>query len=295
MRLLTRADLDGVVCAAMIMEHEDVSEIVFTHPKDMQDGLIEVQKGDGISNLPFHPNAGLWFDHHDKAEEVEEMPEGVRGRVDVAKSAARLVYEYYAAQDLHKYEDMLEETDRLDSATLTMEDVLDPGGWILLGYTLDPRTGLGGFRDYSMEVIEAIKEGKTIDEILEMPSVQGRVNRYFADGEIFKKALMECTTEDGNVSITDFRPLDKTPTGNRFLVFALFPDSDVNVRIYRHRDASKIMVAAGKSIFIRTHPGHIGKLMADYEGGGLRGAGTCPVNASTAEQSIQEIVNKLKH
>ncbi len=294
MRILTRADLDGIVAAAVIMEHEEVDDIKFVHPKDMQDGLVDVKKGDVLSNLPFHPNASMWFDHHNKAEEVEEMPEGVRGKVGVADSAARIAYEYYGKAKLKRYREMLDETDRLDSATLTHKDVLDPDRWILLGYTLDPRSGFGRFREYSMEIINAIREGLTIEEILELPGAKARTAKYFEDQHAFKKALMEHTHMEKNVSVTDFRGVNDVPKGNRFMVFALFDQCNINMRIYDHRDENLIMCAVGKSIFDRTHPVHVGQLMDKYDGGGLPGAGTCPIEKAKAEETLKEILEALQ-
>ncbi len=293
MRILTRADLDGIVAAAMIMEHEEVNDILFVHPKDMQDGLVDVQKGDILSNLPLHPNASMWFDHHNKAEEVEEMPDGVRGKVGVADSAARIVYEYYGKAKLKRYREMLDETDRLDSATLTHKDVLDPDRWILLGYTLDPRSGFGRFREYSMEIINAIREGMTINEMLELPGAKARIAKYFEDQEAFKAALSKHTKMVANVSVTDFRGIADVPKGNRFMVFALFDQCNINVRLYDHRDEDKVMCAVGKSIFDRSHPTHVGQLMDEYGGGGLPGAGTCPIQKDKAEKTIKEIIGRL--
>ncbi len=294
MRLFTRADLDGIASVAMIMDMEEVEDLIFTHPKDMQDGLLDVQVGDGITNLPFHENARLWFDHNPAEGEDHSLPEGVQGKIANARSSARLVHEYYNSPELDKYINLLEETDRLESADLTFEDVLLPEGWLMLGYTLDPRTGLGGFQEYSLQVIDSIRKGKSIDDILQMKSVRGRIDRYFMEEEIFKRAIMTCSSQESNVSITDFRNLERTPTGNRYMVYVLYARCDVNVRIYRHRDVEKTVVAVGKSVFNRNHPMHIGNLMAEYGGGGPDGAGTCTLEAESADDTIKEIINRLK-
>ncbi len=294
MRLITRADMDGIVSAVMIMDKEPVDEIIFSHPKDVQDGKVEVFEGDAIANLPYWPKASLWFDHHDEAAKRGEMPEGVKGKVGEAPSAAGLVYSYYNTPDFDKYTELVKETDKMDSANLDYSDVLNPKGWMLLGFTLDPRTGLGGFKEYSMQVIEAIRSGESVENILEMPGVNGRITRYLFEEEKFKKDMINCTEMDGNVSITDFRPLDHIPTGNRFLVYAFFARCNINVRIYNHRDPNLVMCAVGKSIFDRDHPVHVGELMAEFGGGGLAGAGTCPLEKAKADDAIKKIVDRLK-
>ncbi len=294
MRLYTRADLDGVTSAVMITQKEPISEVVFVHPKDMQDGLIEVLPGDAISNLPFHPNATLWFDHHNNAEDLpKDMPD-VAGKCGVAPSAARLVYEYYNDKQFDGYEVMLHQTDRVDSANLDMEDVIDPQGWVLLSYTLDPRTGLGGMRGYAITIIDAIRSGLTIDQILDLPIVKGRVNRYFFEVELFQQELKKHSKLVNNIILTDFRSLDKTPTGNRFLVFALYPNGNVQIRVFWIKNRTRVMAAVGKSIFDRSCDVHIGDLMAEYGGGGLDGAGTCQFAPDEADEKIVEIFKRLR-
>ena len=295
MRLITRADFDGVASAVFIGDMEDVKAIVFAHPKDMQDGLVKVEAGDAISNLPYHPNADLWFDHHNKVEDLPDPMPDIRGKCGVAPSAARLVYEFYNSPKLLKYEPMLKEVDKVDSANLSMQDVLDPQGWVLLSYTIDPRTALGGFREYSLSIIDAIRSGMTIEEILKMPAVSGRVDRFFFDGELFKKATVNNSELDGNVIVTDFRNLDRIPTGNRFLVFPLYLKGNVQVRIFWNHTKDKIMLTVGKSIFNRTCEINIGRLMSEYDGGGLEGAGSCPLDPDLADKQIAEIIIKLKN
>jgi len=294
MRLFTRADFDGVASAAFICDMEEIDQILFAHPKDMQDGLVEVKEGDPISNLPFHPNAALWFDHHDKTEDLPDPMPNIRGKCGVAPSAARLIYDYYNSNKLKKYEEMLVDVDKVDSATLDIEDVLDPQGWVLLSYTIDPRTAMGGFREYSLFLIETIREGKTIEEILSLPSVQGRLERFVIDESAYKKALLDFSKLDDNVIVTDFRSLDKIPTGNRFLPFPLFLKGNVQVRIHWKYTKDKIIVAVGKSIFTRTCDTHVGNLMAKYDGGGLAGAGSCALDIENAEAQIAEIIEALK-
>jgi len=294
MRLITNDDFDGVVCASMIADMEKIDEIHFAHPKDVEDGLVEVRDGDIVANLPFHPNASMWFDHHAKGDEVSVLPAGVKGRVGISPSAASLVYGYYNSEKLEHYNEVLKYVDKYDEANLTYEEVLKPESWVLLGITLDSRTALGDTSEYALEIIAALRKGLPINEILELPVAKGRVRNYLRDEIKFKKEIMRCTDMEGPVSITDFRGLDEIPVGNRFQVFALFSRCNVNVRVYDHRDVTKVMVAVGKSIFDRSNTHHIGDLMAKYGGGGLEGAGSCPLPVNGADGIINDIVKRLK-
>ncbi len=296
MRLITTSNLEGVVSTAMLADKEDIQEIFFAHPKDIIDNLVDVKAGDGIVNLPFHENAALWFNHIDKVESIRELPEGVKGSGVVAPSTARVIHDFYGDFDSLKYSEALDAADRMGSAELTYEDVLKPEGWMLLGYTLDPRSGLGEVEQYSLEIIEALRSGKTIEEIMKLQSVQGRAKRYLFKEKEYKKAMMFHTEEYANVSLTDVRDLDPVPSGNRFLVFPLFARSNVNVHVLQHpRVATKVIIAVGKSVFDKTHPVHVGDLLSDYGGGGIIGAGTCQVNAHEADGIIKEIVIKLRN
>jgi hypothetical protein len=292
MRLITNHDFDGVVCAAMIADMENVHEVVFAHPKDLEDGLIEVFPGDMIANLPFHKNAELWFDHHSGSY---EQSNNVRGRVGNAPSTAGLVYDFYKDRDgIEKFEKALKWVDKYDHAQLTYEEVLRPEGWILLAITLDPRTELDDSMMYSLEIVNVLRKGLEIKEIMALPFVKRRVMQYIRDEHLFKKEVMRCTMVEGNVSITDLRGLDRIPSGNRFLVFPLFARCNVNIRIYDHRDVTKVMVAVGKSIFDKSCKVNIGDLMAKFGGGGLDGAGSCPLPTNGADGIINDIIKRLK-
>ena len=56
-RLVTRSDFDGLVCAVLLSELELIDDILFVHPKDMQDGKIEITERDITTNLPYVPGA----------------------------------------------------------------------------------------------------------------------------------------------------------------------------------------------------------------------------------------------
>ncbi|HHE46885.1 MAG TPA: hypothetical protein ENL08_04195 [Bacteroidetes bacterium] len=286
--------MDGITCTVFISTMEAIERVVFADPKDIEDGTIPVEYGDVVANLPYHRNASIWFDHHDKAESTYDAKVGVKGRRGRSPSAARLVYEYYDSPRLKKYEELLDENDRIDSAYLTLEDVLDPKDWVLLSYTVDPFMGLDAFHGYANSIIAAVKHGLTIDQIMDMAEVRGRVNRYYMDTDDFKLELQKVTRLDGNVLITDFRQVELMPIGNRFIAFAIFPQKNVQVRISHHVEKSKVSVRLGKSIFNRTCNIHLGRLAAQYGGGGLDGAAGCLLDPGEADARIAEIVGRLK-
>lgn len=292
MRLFTRADLDGIVCAALLKAHEPISDVLFVHPKMMQDGKVDVAKGDAIANLPFHPNASIWFDHH--LTGTTAVPEGVKGECSEAPSAARLIYRHYGSNGTD-VRTMLDETDKLDSANLSYQDILHPTGWILLGFMLDPRSGLDLEEAVLNDVIDAIAGGKTIDEILAIPSIHEASEKYIEDEEQNKILLVSNTKLKRNIVINDLRKIESMPAGNRFTIYAIFPRCSINIRLFRHpSEADKVVAAVGKSIFYRNHPQHIGDLMKEYGGGGLEGAGSCQFFADEVDSRLKELMARLK-
>ena len=297
MRLITRSDFDGLVCAVLLKEVEQIDAIEFVHPKDVQDGKIAVSSNDILTNLPYVPTVGLWFDHH-SSEAVRNDMQGVQyaGRFEVAPSAARVVYNHYKSDKLTKYEKLLESVDKSDSATLTMEDVTRPSGWILLSYVMDPRTGLAYYHKYRvsnrelmMKMVEWIPV-HDVDEILRMPDVKERIDRYFEGQEEFKKVTRAHSKVDGNVIVTDLRGIGDMPTGNRFLVYTMYPEANIQVRVFDGKKGEFTVVAVGHSIFKRTSKTDVGKLMDQYGGGGHRGAGTCQLPLEGAQAKIDQII-----
>ena len=295
MRLVTRGDLDGLTCAVLITSCEDVRAIELIHPQDVTDKRVEIGPEDILANLPYHPRCGKWFDHHLLTDSNERPPERFEGRYGLAPSAARVAYEYYspARPDLKRFEPLLAETDRLDAAQLNLDDVLDPQGYILLGLTLDPRTGLGAYKEYFLLLLEKLKT-RPLAEIMELPEVRERVQRLRAQDAEFREATLRCSRLDGNVVVTDFRALDSLPVGNRFLVYTLFPRANVQVRVHWGPQRQRVAVAVGHSIFNRTCRTKVGELMSTYGGGGHRGAGTCVLALDRAEAQVAEIVAALK-
>ncbi len=302
MRLLTRSDFDGLVCAVLLKEVEQLDSIEFHHPKDMQDGKVEVSSNDIITNLPYQPDVGLWFDHH--ASESTRNEEIIfNGRYELAPSTARVIYNYYVLKGqgdkLTKYDSLLIEVDKSDSANLDPEDVLDPKGWILLSYLMDPRTGLAKSKDYQisnkelmMKLVDWISE-HTAEEILELPDIKERVDRYLADTNAFKDALSANSKEDGNVVVTDLRNKE-TPTGNRFMIYTLYPNTNISIRVMDGKNKEFVVFAVGHSIFNRTSKTDVGALMAKFGGGGHRGAGTCQVPLDVANEVLDKLVEIMK-
>jgi hypothetical protein len=295
MRLVTRADMDGLTSAVLITSTEQISEVRLVHPQDITDKKVEITRDDILANLPYHPACGKWFDHHLLTQSNERPPENFEGRYGLAPSAARVVFEYYlpAHPELRQHERLLAETDRLDAAQLNIEDVLEPGDYILLGYTLDPRTGLGAFEDYFLKLLDWLKS-VPIGEILKQPEVQQRVSRIREQDAAFREQTMARSRLEGNVVVTDFRDVSPLPVGNRFIVYTLFPLANISLRVHWGPSRTHVAAAVGHSIFNRTSRTNVGELMSRYGGGGHRGAGTCLLPAATAEAQIAEMIDTMK-
>ena len=293
MRLVTRGDLDGLTCAVLLTLKEPIDSIALIHPQDITDGRAEIRSDDIIANLPYHPACALWFDHHLHTA-TPHVPMGFKGVFAEAPSAARLVYEYYGGEAaLPQFAELVRETDRLDSANLTPEDVTRPQGYIKLGFTIDGRTGLGTFEKYFLHLVELLKAATPIDQVLDDPSVKRRTEVLDSQDEIFRAELRSHSRVDGNVVITDFRDLDHVPVGNRFLIYALFPEVNVSVRVHWGPNRAFPMLLLGHSIFNRTCKTNVGELAARYGGGGHRGAGSIPL-MDEPDQQVQMVVNELK-
>jgi len=295
MRLVTRGDLDGLTCAVLITTCETIEEIALIHPQDITDKRFGVTDEDILANLPYHPGCKKWFDHHLLTESNERPPHVFDGRYGLAPSAARMVFEYYRPEhaSIQKYERLLSETDRLDSAQLNIEDVLDPHDYILLGYTLDPRTGLGAYQDYFMKLVGWLKT-RSIEEILQMPEVQERVRKLKEQDARFREMTRAQSRLDGNVVFTDFRGTDPLPVGNRFIVYTLFPQANISLRVHWGPSREHVAAAVGHSIFNRTSRTNVGFLMSKYGGGGHRGAGTCLLPVARADMLIAEMIAQMK-
>jgi hypothetical protein len=295
MRLVTRGDLDGLTSAVIITSSEAIEEVVLIHPQDITDKKFEVTSRDILANLPYHPKCGKWFDHHLLTQSNERPPEKFDGRYGLAPSAARVVFEYYLEKNpkIARYETLLLETDRLDSAQLNIDDVLDPKDYILVGYTLDPRTGLGAYQGYFMKLLAWLKE-KSIGAILKEPEVEQRVAHLREQDRRFREQTVAHSRRDGNVVITDFRGLSPLPIGNRFIVYTLFPQASISLRLHQGPTPEVIAAAVGHSIFNRTSRTNVGELMSRYGGGGHKGAGTCLLPADHVDSLVAEMVGLMK-
>lgn len=301
MRLLTRSDFDGLACGAILKELGIVDHWKFVHPKDMQDGIVEVTSQDVLANVPYVKGCGLWFDHHSSEGHRLEGEVAYEGESRLADSAARVIYEYYGGYHrLPHFEDMVLAVDKVDAAKLTVNEILQPQGWVLLGFMMDPRTGLGRFRNFRIsnyELMEGLINAcatQTIDEILQNPDVQERVELYFEQDALFREMLLEHTRTDGNVIITDLRGVDPIYTGNRFVVYSLFPEQNISLWLVDGRGKQNCPIAIGHSVINRTSRTDVGKLALQYGGGGHHQVGTCQVPYDQADEILETIIAKLK-
>ncbi|MCL1927100.1 MAG: exopolyphosphatase [Syntrophorhabdaceae bacterium] len=300
MRLLTRSDFDGLVCGALLKELGVIDHWKFVHPKDIQDGLVEVSPDDVLANIPYVKGCGLWFDHH--TSEHERLGDiQFEGESRLEDSAARVIYEYYGGKSrLPNMEEMVIAVDKVDAAKLTVDEILHPKDWVLLGYLMDPRTGLGRFRNFRIsnydlmaKLIDACRE-QSIDRILADPDVAERIVLYKEQNEQFKEMVLKHTRTDGNVIISDLRGVETIYTGNRFLVYSLFPEQNISLWIVDGRAKLNVAIAVGHSVINRTSKTNVGSLLLEYNGGGHRQVGTCQVPYNTSDQSIAKLVARIK-
>ena len=303
MRLLTRSDFDGLACAVLLKELKVIDCWKFVHPKDIQDGLVEVSDNDVLANIPYVKGCKMWFDHHSSEHERLNMGKDIRfeGASKLEDSAARVIYEYYGGEkSLPRFETMVKAVDMVDAAKLSKDDILNPEGWVLLGFIMDPRTGLGRFRNFRisnyelMETLISECAAKNIDEILGNPDVEERVKLYFEQDSLFRKMVAERTRVDGNVIVTDLRGVETIYSGNRFLIYSLYPEQNISVWAVDGRDKLNCPIAVGHSIINRSCKTDVGALMLKYGGGGHFQVGTCQVPYDDAEKVIGEIVNSAK-
>ncbi len=302
-KLLTRADLDGIMSATLLKKFGMVDEIEFCHPKDMQDGKIEVTDNNIITNLPYNENAHFVFDHH-FSEDVRAYNRKSNHIINpIAKSATRVIYEYFGGADKFPKEwgDMLDSVDKADSGNVTEEEIKNPKGWLMLNYLLDPRTGLGRYDskfrlknfDFMRYVIDLIQSTSDIQEILDAPDVKARVDFYMVEQEKFIEQLKRCSTVKDNVVIVNYKDEDEIHVGNRFMVYTLFPQCNVSIHKIMSKDKTKTVFAVGKSVINRTSQLNVAELMAEHGGGGHRNAGTCQVLHSEADKVLENIIENL--
>lgn len=300
-RLVTRSDFDGLVCAALLKELGMLDEIKFVHPKDMQDGLVEITDRDITTNLPYVPGVRLAFDHHES--ETLRVRDAPANHIIIpgAKSAARVVYDYFGGAErfTRVREPLMEAVDKADSASFSLDEILAPGGWILLSFLMDPRTGLGRFRDFRisnyqlmMELIDACLE-RDIDEILRMPDVVERTTLYNEHADAAREQLLRCSSVHGNLVVLDLREEEIIHPTNRFMIYALHPQCNISIHVLWGLKQQNTVFAMGKSIVNRTSRTDVGELMLGYGGGGHEAAGTCQIANEDAERVLGELVQRV--
>jgi nanoRNase/pAp phosphatase (c-di-AMP/oligoRNAs hydrolase) len=300
-RLVTRSDFDGLVCATLLKQLGMLEDILFVHPKDMQDGKVALTARDITTNLPYVPGVHLAFDHHDS--ELERVGDTPANHVisAAAMSAARVVYDHFGGPAAFPgiSEELMEAVDKADAAQFSESEILDPQGWIFLSFLMDPRTGLGRFRDFRvsnyqlmMELIDVCAD-HPVEAILAMPDVAERVALYRAHAAQAEEQIRRCSTLEGDVVVLDLREEEVIHPTNRFTVYALFPTARVSIHVLWGLRRQNTVFACGKSILDRTSPADIGSLMLEYGGGGHRAAGTCQVANEHAGAVRAELVARL--
>lgn len=301
-RLITRSDMDGLVCGILLKDMDIIDDVTFAHPKDMQDGLIDVGPNDITTNLPYAEGAFLSFDHHaSEAERVKGSP--ANHVIDInAPSAARVVYEYFGGRERFPNipDIMMHAVDKADSADFTKEEILSPGGWVLLSFIMDARTGLGRFRDFNisnyqlmMKLIDFCRNHNAIEEILNLPDVKERVDLYYEHQMKCRQQIERCSTVHKNLVVLDLRREETIWAGNRFVIYALFPHCNISLHIMWGKNKQNTVFAAGKSILNRTSKTNIGSLMLEYGGGGHSAAGTCQIANLEAEETLHKLIDKI--
>lgn len=300
-RLVTRSDFDGLVCAVLLKHLDMIDDIKFVHPKDMQDGKIEITERDITTNLPYVAGAHLVLDHH-LSETVRNTGERPNHIIHpTAPSAARVVYEHFGGRKVFpaEWDEMMLAVDKADAAQFSREDILHPKGWELLNFLMDSRTGLGRFRDFRisnynlmMDLIDYCKN-HTIDQIMALPDVKERVDLFFDHEEKFKDQLKRCATVYGNLVVLDLRNEEIIYAGNRFMIYALFPEANISIHVLWGLKNQNTVFATGKSILDRSSKTNVGDLMLQYGGGGHQAAGTCQVDNDKAAAVLQELIARI--
>ena len=299
-RLVTRSDFDGLVCAVLLKHLDLIDDITFVHPKDMQDGKIEITARDITTNLPYVPGVHIAFDHH-LSETIRNEQRDNHIIDPDAPSAARVVWSHYGGHDAFplEWDEMMEAVDKGDAAQFTKEEVLDAKGWVLLNFLMDARTGLGRFREFRisnyalmMDLIDYCKN-HTIDDILALPDVKERVELYFEQEEKFKEQVSRCATVHGNLVVLDLRHEESIWAGNRFMIYALYPQCNISIHVMWGLKKQNTVFATGKSIFDRGSKTNVGELMLKYGGGGHHAAGTCQVANDESDEKLKELITQI--
>jgi len=300
-RLVTRSDFDGLVCAVLLKKLNLIEDIKFVHPKDMQDGKIQISEKDITTNLPYVEDAYLVFDHH-FSETIRNSEQRINHIIDPdAPSAARVVWDYYGGLDIfpESWLEMMEAVDKGDSAQFTRDEVLDSTGWNLLNFLMDARTGLGRFHEFRISNYNLMMDlidycgNHTIGDILALPDVKERINLYREHENKFKEQLMRCGTVYDNLVLMDLTGEEVIYAGNRFIIYALYPQCNISIHKMWGFQKQNIVFATGKSIFDRSSRTNVGELMLEYGGGGHEAAGTCQIPLDLAPQVEKDLIRKI--
>ncbi len=300
--LYTRSNFDGLVCAVLLKEIGLIEDVIFVHPKDVQDGKIHLTENDITASLPYSSGVYMAFDHH-SSESVRTK--NVRENYIIeptAPSSARIIYEYFGGENKfsNNLYDLMEAVDRADCTSFTEEDVLNPSGWVLLNYLMDPRTGLGRFRHFNisnynlmLKLVDLCAE-KSIEEIMHDSDVVERVELYFKEQDAFKEQIKRCTNIDGKIALLNLQNEEIIHVGNRFMIYALFPECNISIHKFAGKMNQNTVFAVGKSIINRSCPIDVGALMYEYDGGGHMNAGTCQIDNDKADETLNKLINQIK-
>lgn len=300
MRLITRSDFDGLACGALLKEAGIIDNWKFAHPKDLQDGLVEVTEDDCLANVPFVPGCGLWFDHHSSEHERNELKGKYKGESRITPSCARIIYDYYGgSKRFSHFDEMMEAVDKVDSGNLTIDEIMNPTGWILIGFLMDPRTGLGRWRNFTIsnyqlmeKLIDACRT-MTTDEILNMPDVKERIDVYFEQTALFKEMVKNHTKVEKDVIISDLRGVNPIYSGNRFMIYSMYPKQNISVWIVDGKGGEGCSAAVGYSILNRTSNVNVGSLMLKYGGGGHKAVGTCQFTKDNMDKQLPKLIDEI--
>ena len=301
-RLLTRSDFDGLVSAVLLKEMDLIDDVSFVHPKDVQDGTVKVTDRNILANLPYAPDCHLCFDHHASEEIRHDLHRAENHVLDPnADSAARVVYDYYGGAETFRHVDpeMLDAVDKADSARFSQEEIHNPTGWVLLSFIMDPRTGLGRFRDFNVSNYEMMMKlinlcrDHTIEEILQLPDIRERIELYNAHRLQVIDQITRCSTVHGDLVVLDLRNEETIYCGNRFLIYAEFPQCRVSIHVICGLKKQNTVFSIGKSILDRTSPIDIGMLALDYGGGGHVATGACQVPNEDADPILEELIARI--
>ena len=300
MRLVTRSDFDGLACGALLKDVGVIDHWKFAHPKDLQDGLVEITEDDCLANVPFVEGCGLWFDHHSSEFERNQLEGKYKGESRIAPSCARIIYDYYGGEArFSHYDDMMIAVDKVDSGNLTRDEILNPSGWILVGFLMDPRTGLGRWRNFTISNYQLMEKlldccrTMNTEEILNMPDVKERIEIYFEQSEKFKEMVKAHTRVEKDVIISDLRGVDPIYSGNRFLIYSLYPEQNISAWIVSGKGGKGCSCACGYSVLNRTSNVNVGSLMLKYGGGGHKAVGTCQFTDENMDEQIPRLLDEL--